>query len=74
MPVSTGISNLSLKQLVLTQLVFFFFITINSNCFVSAAQAKFTAKSSNSSCKVDKQEGSIKTKTLTLLNHGLEKS
>lgn len=73
MPVSTGISNLSLKQLVLTQLVFFF-ITINSNCFVSAAQAKFTAKSSNSSCKVDKQEGSIKTKTLTLLNHGLEKS
>lgn len=34
------ISNLSLKQLVLTQLVFFF-LTTNSNCIINAAQAKF---------------------------------
>lgn len=34
------ISNLSLKQLVLSQLVFFF-PTINSNCIINAAQAQF---------------------------------
>lgn len=37
------ISNLSLKQLVLKQLVFFF-LTINSNCITNAAQAKFHSK------------------------------
>lgn len=36
-------ANLSLKQLVLTQLVFFF-LTINSNCIINAAQVKFHSK------------------------------